>query len=354
MKVVSIVGARPQFIKAAPVSRELRKNNREILVHTGQHYDDEMSKVFFEELDIPEPDYNLGVGSDTHARQTAKMLERIEEVLLDEKPDLVLIYGDTNSTLSGALAAAKLNISVGHIEAGLRSFDRTMPEEINRIVADCISNMLFVPTTTAVNNLRKEGIVNGVHLTGDVMYDAILQDIEKAEEKSDILNKLELERKKYLLLTIHRAGNTDSIQKLTAIVEALLEIEEEVVFPVHPRTKKCLNEYGLLEKLQKSSNCKVIAPIGYLDFLVLENNAKKILTDSGGMQKEAYFFKVPCITLRENTEWVETIEDGWNVLVGTNKDLIHRAVSGFNPNSLQKNVFGDGKASKKIVGIFDF
>lgn len=349
MKIVSVVGARPQFIKAAPVSHELRKSHTEVLVHTGQHYDDEMSKVFFEELNIPEPDYNLGIGSSNHGRQTGEMLEKIEKVLLAESPDMVMVYGDTNSTLAGALAAAKLNIPVAHVEAGLRSFDRKMPEEVNRVVSDCISTILFAPTKTASANLEKEGIVNGVYITGDVMYDAVLQNISKAQEMSDIINQLHLKKKEYLLLTIHRASNTDNIGNLSAIVEALLQIEEQVVFPVHPRTMKRLREYKLIEKLAASSNCEVIAPVGYLDFLMLEYNAKKILTDSGGIQKEAYFFKVPCITLRENTEWVETVEDGWNVLVGTNRELIAQMVRDFSPNKVQRNVFGDGRASEKIV-----
>lgn len=349
MKIVTIVGARPQFIKTAPVSHELRKDHIEVLVHTGQHYDDEMSKVFFEELNISEPDYNLGIGSSSHGKQTGKMLKEIEKVLINERPDMVLVYGDTNSTLAGALGSAKLNIPVAHVEAGLRSFDKSMPEEINRVLSDCISSMLFAPTETAIKNLKKEGIVNGVYLTGDVMYDAVLQNIERAKQISNIMDKLYLKEKEYLLLTIHRAGNINNIRNLSAIVDALLDIKEQVVFPVHPGTMKHLKEMGLLEKLKKSSNYKVIAPVGYLDFLMLEYNAKKILTDSGGIQKEAYFFKVPCITLRENTEWVETIEDGWNVLVGTDRKLIVQMVREYSPVRPQRKVFGDGKASEKIV-----
>ncbi len=352
MKIITIVGARPQFIKLAPLSQKLKGQYKEVLIHTGQHYDYEMSKVFFDELGIPAPDYHLGVGSGSHAYQTGKMLIKIEEVLVKEKPDVVLVYGDTNSTLAGALAPSKLNIPVGHVEAGLRSFDRTMPEEINRVVSDHLSSFCFAPTQTAVANLKKEGIENGVYLTGDVMYDAALKGMEIAKEKSQILAQLGLEEKGYLLLTLHRASNTDIPQNLSSIVEAILGLEEKIVFPVHPRTKKALADYGLLDKLKGNPHLKITTPVGYFDFLMLEYQAKKILTDSGGVQKEAYFFKVPCITLREKTEWVETVEDGWNILVGTNKDLIHQAVSGFNPDSKQREVFGDGKASERIVEIF--
>jgi len=312
MKIVSVIGTRPNFIKCTPVSREIRKEHKEILVHTGQHYDYEMNKVFFDELGIPEPDFHLGVGSGYQGRQTGKMLGKIEEVLLQVKPDLVLVYGDCNTTIAGALAAAKLHIPVGHIEAGLRSFDKSMPEEINRALADHCSDLLFCPTETAVNNLRDEGICSGVHLTGDVMVDALLYNREIAKE-TDILERLGLESKKYLVATIHRASNTDDERNLKNIADAFCEIEGTIVFPVHPRTEKFLKEYGLYDQLARY--VKVIKPIGYLDFLKLTNNAEMILTDSGGVQKEAYILSVPCVTLRENTEWVETVDDGWNVLV---------------------------------------
>jgi len=353
MKVATIVGARPQFIKLAPLSQRLRLKCKEILIHTGQHYDYEMSKIFFDELGIPTPDYHLEIGSDSHGAQTGKMLIKTEEVLIKEKPDVVLVYGDTNSTLAGALAPAKLNIPIGHIEAGLRSFDRTMPEEINRVVTDHLSSFCFAPTQTAVNNLKKEGIENGVYLTGDVMYDAALKGIEIAKANSQILAKLKIEEKGYFLVTLHRASNTEIFNNLSSIVEALIEIDEKVIFPLHPRTQKALADYRLLDKLEGKSHLIITPPMGYFDFLLLEYYAKKILTDSGGIQKEAYFFKVPCITLRENTEWIETVEDGWNILVGTNKDLIHQALAKFNPNSHQRNVFGDGKASEKIVKILN-
>lgn len=348
MKIASILGARPQFIKAAPISKELRKEHDEILIHTGQHYDDEMSKIFFDSLHIPRPDYNLGVGSSSQGEQTGRMLLGIEELLLKERPDLVLVYGDTNSTLAGALASVKLHIPVGHVEAGLRSFDRSMPEEINRVLADRISALLFSPTKTAVANLKKEGITNGVHLTGDVMYDALLHNI-KIAEKSKILEQFNIEPKKYLLVTVHRQSNTDNAENLSNILEALSGIEEKVIFPIHPRTTKFIKIHGLKRKIK--GNIILSKPIGYLDFLWLEKNAKKILTDSGGIQKEAYILKVPCITLRRNTEWIETVEDGWNVLVGANKEKIIENVNEFAPKSKQRNIFGDGKASKRIVDI---
>ncbi|AMM53547.1 non-hydrolyzing UDP-N-acetylglucosamine 2-epimerase [Pyrococcus kukulkanii] len=352
MKIATIVGARPQFIKMAPVSRELRKYFEEIVIHTGQHYDYEMNKIFFEQLNIPEPNYYLSVGSGTHGYQTGEMLKRIEEVLMEEKPDLVLVYGDTNSTLAGALAAVKLHIKVAHVEAGLRSFDKRMPEEINRVLTDHVSDYLFAPTETAVKNLYEEGIREGVYLTGDVMYDALLYNIKIARKKSKILRELGLKPKKYLLATVHRAENTDNRENLKNIIEAFIESSELIIFPVHPRTKKCLTEYGLIKKLEKADNVLLIPPVGYLDMLVLEENARKILTDSGGIQKEAYFLKVPCITLRERTEWVETVEDGWNVLVGADKLKILDAIQNFEPSGETYTYkFGDGKASKKIVEI---
>lgn len=317
MNIASIVGARPNFIKCAPLSRELRKKFDEVIIHTGQHYDYEMNKVFFNELRIPEPDYHLGVGSGTHGEQTGVMLKRTEEMLMKEQPDLVLVFGDTNTTLAGALAASKLHIKAGHIEAGLRSFDKRMPEEINRILTDHCSDLLFCPTETAIANLEKERIKNGVHLTGDVMVDALKENIEIAERGSNVLEELGLKPRGYYLSTVHRAENTDDFNRLKSVVNAFCEIEN-LVFPCHPRTEKCLKVFGLWNELVK--NARLIKPVGYLDMLMLEKNAKKILTDSGGIQKEAYIFKVPCITLRENTEWIETIGDGWNVLVGANKE----------------------------------
>ncbi|USH00452.1 UDP-N-acetylglucosamine 2-epimerase (non-hydrolyzing) [Thermococcus argininiproducens] len=352
MKVATIVGARPQFIKMAPVSRELRKHFDEIVIHTGQHYDYEMNKIFFEQLNIPEPDYYLGVGSGSHGYQTGGMLQGIEEVLIKERPDLVLVYGDTNSTLAGALASVKLHIRIAHVEAGLRSFDKRMPEEINRVLTDHISDYLFAPTETAVKNLHKEGIKDGVYLTGDVMYDALLYNIKIAREKSRILDELGLRSKEYMLATVHRAENTDNQKNLESIIDAFIESNELIVFPAHPRTRKYLKTYGLMEKIEKATNILLIPPVGYLDMLVIEENARKILTDSGGVQKEAYFLKVPCITLRERTEWVETVEDGWNILVGANKSEIRRAIKEFEPSGETYSYkFGDGKASMKIARI---
>jgi UDP-N-acetylglucosamine 2-epimerase (non-hydrolysing) len=336
----------------ATVSKELRKYFDEIIVHTGQHYDYEMNKIFFEQLNVPEPDYYLGVGSGTHGYQTGEMLKRIEEILMKEKPNLVLVYGDTNSTLAGALAAVKLHIKVAHVEAGLRCFDKKMPEEVNRVLTDHVSDYLFAPTETAVKNLHNEGIRNGVYLTGDVMYDALLYNIKIARKNSRVLNKLGVKPKDYLLATVHRAENTDNRNNLENIIEAFIESNELIVFPAHPRTQKYLKTYGLYEKLKKAENVLLIKPVGYLDMLVLEKNARMILTDSGGVQKEAYLLKVPCITLRERTEWVETVEDGWNVLVGADKERILKAIREFEPNGETYTYkFGDGKASTRIARI---
>jgi UDP-N-acetylglucosamine 2-epimerase (non-hydrolysing) len=352
MKVTSILGVRPQFVKASVVSRELRKKHEEILIHTGQHYDYQMNKVFFEQLNIPEPDYHLNIGSGTHGYQTGEMLKKIEEVLLKEKPDLVLTYGDTNSTLAGALAASKLQIKTAHVESGLRSFDRSMPEEVNRILTDHCSDILFCPTQNAVDNLRNEGITENVHLTGDVMADSLLYNREIAENKSTILNDLGLKSKEYLVATIHRASNTDNERNLKNIVDAFSELNETIIFPLHPRTEKFLKKYGFYERLK--SSVILTQPLGFLEFIKLMDHAKMILTDSGGVQKEAYILKVPCITLRENTEWIETVDDGWNVLAGTDKEKIVRMVNDVKPAlSTHRNVFGNGKACDNIASIVD-
>jgi len=351
VRIVTIVGARPQFIKAAPVSRMLRKHNEEFLVHTGQHYDENMSRLFFEELGIQEPDVNLEIGSGLHAEQTGKMMIALEKLILARKPDCVMVYGDTNSTIAGSLTASKLCIPVAHVEAGLRSFNMDMPEEINRILTDKISNLLFCPTVTAVEHLKREGIVNGVYLTGDVMYDAALHFAEMAEHKESVLHKFSLEPKAYLLATCHRPQNTDSEQTLSGIIDAFIESDETIIFPAHPRAKSFLVKYDLLEKITATPKIKLIEPVGYLEMIQLERNAKKILTDSGGVQKEAYFYKVPCITMRPETEWVETIQDGWNVLVGSDRTKIVQAIAGFSPNHKQSSHYGDGKSSERIAQI---
>jgi UDP-GlcNAc3NAcA epimerase len=336
--ILTIVGARPQFIKAAPVSRALAcKGLREILVHTGQHFDDAMSRVFFEELDIPVPAYNLEIHSLGHGAMTGRMLEKLEAVMLKERPDTVLVYGDTNSTMAGALAAAKLHIPVAHIEAGLRSFNRHMPEEINRVVTDHLSTLLFCPTQTAVRNLSGEGVTKGVHAVGDVMYDTAVATIARAESRSAILEILDILPKAYALATIHRAENTDDSQRFLQLLAWLEEAARTrpVIMPVHPRTRKLIASLGVAPK-----GVRLIDPLGYLDMTWLAHGAAAIFTDSGGLQKEAYFHRVPCVTLRHETEWVETIEAGWNRLwtvpsyAGPRRDI---------PD------YGDGHAAELIV-----
>lgn len=348
-KILTVVGARPQFIKAAPLSRQLRKNFKEILVHTGQHYDANMSDVFFEELHIPKPDYNLNIGSGSHGEQTGRMLIELEKVVLAEKPDMILVYGDTNSTLAGALVGAKLHIPVAHVEAGLRSYNRMMPEEINRILADQVSNILFCPTDTAVKNLKKEGITKGVYNVGDVMYDAVLYNAELAKKKSKILKQLGLNPREYALCTIHRAENTDDKKRLTSIFKALADSGLEIVLPLHPRTKKFLKEYKLLNK-KIEKNLLIIDPVGPLDMLALESGANLIITDSGGVQKEAYFMEIPCVTLRDETEWVETLKKGNNILLGADYDKIIKTLK--KKRYFKKpfrNYFGEGGANVEIV-----
>jgi UDP-GlcNAc3NAcA epimerase len=311
-KIFTVVGARPQFIKASPVSHALaRAGLTEILVHTGQHFDALMSDVFFDELAIPKPAYNLEVNSLGHGAMTGRMLEKLEEAMLAERPDMVLIYGDTNSTVAGALAAAKLHIPVAHVEAGLRSFNRRMPEEINRVMADHVSSLLFCPTQTAVSNLASEGVTAGVHAVGDVMYDTTIAALRRAEGRSTILGTLGLSPKSYAVATIHRAENTDDEARFRAVMEWLANaaVSAEIVMPVHPRTRKLMAARQISPK-----GVRLIEPIGYLDMALLVNNAAHVYTDSGGLQKEAYFHRVPCVTLRDETEWVETVEAGWNRL----------------------------------------
>ncbi len=347
MKIVTIVGARPQFIKAAAVSRKLRQKHTGILVHTGQHYDGNMSAIFFDELGIPAPDYNLGIGSGLHGAQTGAMLAAIEKVLLAEKPERLLVYGDTNSTIAGALAAAKLHIPVAHVEAGLRSFNRRMPEETNRVLTDHISDLLLCPSQTAVDNLAAEGITDGVHLVGDVMFDALMYAVKRAETESHILETLGLQAKHYLLATVHRAENTDDPAKLRAIFDAFEAIDEPIVLPLHPRTAKMLDKFNLKPE---SRNLKLIEPVGYLDMATLTQSARMVITDSGGLQKEAYWLGVPCITLRRDTEWLETVEAGWNVLIGADGSRLVDAVREFATPNAHPPLYGDGSAGSRVVG----
>lgn len=347
MRVLSIVGARPQIIKAASVSQVLRERHVETLVHTGQHYDAMMSAVFFDELGIACPDYNLGVGSGSHGAQTGAMLVAIEEVLLVECPDAVLVYGDTNSTLAGALAAAKLHIPIAHVEAGLRSFNRRMPEEINRLLTDRLARWLFCPTQAAVDNLRVEGVTKGVWQVGDVMADALNRNLPLARERSNVLVRLGLETGSYHLATLHRPRNTDEPTRLANILQALGELDWPVILPAHPRAVRAIESAGL----SAPTNVRIIPPVSYLDMLALEANARRILTDSGGVQKEAYLVGVPCITLREETEWVETVEAGWNQLVGADPAAIRAAVGKPAAQGPRPPLFGDGKAGQRIVRI---
>jgi UDP-N-acetylglucosamine 2-epimerase (non-hydrolysing) len=352
MKMVSVVGARPQFIKHAALTRLLRSDYSEILVHTGQHYDYDLSETFFEELNIPMPDYNLGIGSGTHGYQTGHMLIAIEEILLKEKPEMVLLYGDTNSTLAGALAACKLHIPLAHVEAGLRQADRAMPEEMNRILTDHCSSVLLCPTKASVDNLYEENVRQGVYLTGDVMADILLEQRQTAI-KSSVLNTLGLTAKQYVVVTMHRAGNTDDPEKLQGIVDALCQIDEVMVFPMHPRTESVMKKTGLYDRLKANDHIKVIRPLSYLDFLKLMDNAHKILTDSGGIEKEAYILKVPCVTMLESTAWGETVRDGWNVLVGTDTRKIVDMVQCFEPSGEQREDFGGGAACGNIKKVID-
>ncbi len=346
MRVVSIVGARPQFVKLAPVSRALRESREEIIVHTGQHYDYGMSERFFHELGLPEPDYHLNCGSGSHGAQTARMLEAIEQVLLKEQPEMVIVYGDTNSTLAGALAAAKLHISIAHIEAGLRSFNRTMPEEINRVVTDHLSDRLFCPTVTACQHLHDEGITRGVELVGDVMYDLLLQVQPVVEQRArELLPSLHVAERGYVLVTAHRPVNADDIAAMRNIAAALNALELPVIFPLHPRTRARMGDY----RLAWGEHITFIEPVGYLDMLALERGAYRILTDSGGVQKEAFLLGVPCVTLREETEWVETVEAGWNVLAGNRPHAILDALRLPEPQTPRGSPYGEGDAAERIA-----
>jgi UDP-GlcNAc3NAcA epimerase len=357
MKILTTIGARPQFIKAAVISRELRKcaDIDEIIVHTGQHYDDSMSDIFFRELEIPTPQYHLGIGSGNHGAQTGRMLEALEKVMLETRPDKVLIYGDTNSTLAGALAAAKLHIPVAHVEAGLRSFNRKMPEEINRVTADHLSTWLFAPTETAVANLRHEGIADSmISLSGDVMYDAAIY--FGGKNGGHLLEERALQPKEYVLATIHRAENTDSPANLRCLFNALNAVADEVpvVLPLHPRTRAALKRENLLDGI--NDHLHVLDPVGYLDMVALEKSARLVVTDSGGVQKEAFFHRVPCVTLRHETEWSELVDLGWNVLVPPTsaKEVEAGVMQSLQPRTrkpIPDNLYGGGKAGEHITQI---
>lgn len=348
MKILTILGARPQFIKAGSISREISKHNdiEEVIIHTGQHYDANMSDIFFEEMKIPKPNYFLGIGAKSHSAMTGQMMEKIEQVVIKEKPDFIMVYGDTNSTLAGALVGAKMHIKVAHIEAGLRSFNMQMPEEINRILTDRVSEILFCPTRVAVENLLNEGFDKfgcKIIKSGDVMQDGanFYKDLAKKPDVNFGGN--------FILCTIHRAENTDNINRLKNIFEALKEISKEiqVILPLHPRTKNVIEQNGI-----KCSSIAIIEPVGYLEMIWLLSNCKFVMTDSGGLQKEAFFFKKQCITLRDETEWVELVKCGANILVGANKNrilLAYKNMCKFNSKNLELNLYGGGKASKNII-----
>ncbi len=371
MKIVTIIGARPQIIKASALSRAIRNHYaneiQEIIVHTGQHYDDNMSAVFFDELGIPKPDYNLHVGSASHGVQTARMMEGIEEILLKERPDFIVLYGDTNSTLAGATAAAKIHIPIAHVEAGLRSFNKSMPEEINRIVCDHCSTLLFSPTQAGVDNLQREGFsLNNkapytidnpkVFHCGDVMYDNSLHFAEIAETKTGIISKLDLKGKPFILATVHRDTNTDYPERLNAIFSAMLKLskKQQIVLPLHPRTEKMLKinlDAALREQLFSSPDIQIVPPVSFLEMIALEKNARLVVTDSGGVQKESYFFQKPCIILRPETEWVEIVETGNAILADADEQRIMEAWNRFesHPSANYPEIFGDGRAAEFIL-----
>ncbi len=353
LKVITVVGARPQFIKASVVSRVFQQyaNIQELIIHTGQHYDESMSDVFFQELDIPKPVYNLGVGGGHHGSMTAKMLEGLEILFLKHRPDWVLVYGDTNSTLAASLAASKLNIKIAHVESGLRSFNRKMPEEVNRVLTDHLSSVLFAPTALSVENLSREGIVENVVQSGDVMFDSVLYFGSKGERNDSLVEKLGLKSSQFIVATCHRPENTDNKIKLNNIFSALIKAAKEyrIVMPIHPRTIKCLEKKGLLDKVRASVD--IIDPVGYFDMLCLLENAILVLTDSGGLQKEAFFSGTPCITVREQTEWLELVDSGWNILLPPRcpEDIYQKIKQTIGTQGSACDVYGDGKASEKIV-----
>jgi UDP-GlcNAc3NAcA epimerase len=350
MKIVSVVGARPQFVKAAVLSRALRQRHEEVLVHTGQHYDDLMSDVFFRELGLPAPDANLGVGSASHAVQLARMLETLESVLQRESPDLVLVYGDTNSTLAGALTAAKLNLPLAHVEAGFRSYDRSMPEEVNRVLTDHVSRYLFCATAQSVACLKREGIERGVYEVGDLMYDSLLTALPRAKAiEGEVLGRYGVEAGDYYLATVHRPASTDDAAKLRSILEAFGRLDASVMLPLHPRTKAALAEAAIAP----GANIRAVDPVGYIEMLALERNARAVLSDSGGVRREAYFLGVPSVTLRDNTEWPETLDSGWDVLTGADVNRIVEAAQRPRPQTPPPALFGNGNTAGKIVEVLE-
>lgn len=349
VRIVSIVGARPEFIQAQPVIAALRNRHDEILVHTGQHYDYLMSQAFFDELGIPSPDYNLGVGSGTRNQQLAAMITRLESVFLKEKPDLVIVRGDTNSTAAGALAAAKMQIAIAHVEAGERSYDRRMPEEVNRVLTDAVADLHFCVSRAAVDHLAEEGVHDSVYWVGDVMLDALQSFQGLARSQGHFLEPLDLQPHQYALVTIHRAANTDDPARLASIVEILNRIEEPVVFPIHPRTRLALSRLGA----RLGKHIQPIEPVPYLKMLTLEENARLIATDSGGVQREAYYLGVPCLTLRDETEWTATVSTGWNKLVGIDPEVVLPAWRAFSPPAWRPPIYGDGTAASRIAQVLD-
>ena len=351
VSVLTVVGARPQFVKAFPVSRALAPAHEETIVHTGQHYDEALSDVFFEELSIPTPDYNLGVGSGSHAVQTAEMMTALDALVADHDPDVLLVYGDTNSTLAGALVGAKRDTRVAHVEAGLRSGDWEAPEEVNRVVTDHVSDLYFAPNHRATETLAAEGITDGVHETGDVMYDALLAVRDRAMEYSSVLDRVRGEPGEYVLATVHRANNTDDPDRLSRILTALSATPRPVVLPAHPRTTDAMARFEM--DADAFSGVEFIDPVGYLDFVRLLNGAERVATDSGGVQKEAFYLDTPCVTLREETEWVETVECGWNVLVGTDPDSIRHELERRIVLDSKPRLYGNGDAASRIVEVLE-
>jgi UDP-GlcNAc3NAcA epimerase len=350
MRIVTVIGNRPQFVKAAAVSRQLRERHEELLVHTGQHYDDELSRVFFEELGVPTPDRELGAGTGSNTAQTARILGALEPLLAELEPDLVLVYGDTNSTLAGALAAAQAGLPIGHVEAGMRSFDRAMPEELNRVLTDHASDLLLCSTETAMRNLEREHVPGEAHLVGDVMADVSLAFRDIAEQRSGVLEERGVEQGGYLMVTAHRAGNVDDPARLRQLVELIEALPRPVVVPLHPRTRARLEAAGLLERLAVAEGIDLAPPLGYLDFLKLTRHARAVLTDSGGVQKEAYLLGVPCVTLRSTTEWVETVDAGWNVLVDLDSAAALTALEA-RPPAERPELYGGGHAAARVCDV---